>query len=117
MASTTKMADGGMTIYRSCEPVVDTRYGRESGQSPSEAIIQAVAAAAGVEPTELPPLFDFVDPDALDTLFQDHTGAADAEKLLSFRIKTWNVFVRADGRVLVCDGTQCTDPQPVFQTG
>lgn len=109
------MSTKGMTLYRGCTPVVDSRYEKDGSQTPSEAIIEAVATAADVEPIELPPLYEFIDPDALDTLFQQHEGASDAEAVLSFRIDNWNVFVRADGHLRVCDGTKPTDPKPVFE--
>ena len=38
-------------------------------QGVAVAVIEAVAAAAGRDPTELPPLYETVDPDALDSLF------------------------------------------------
>ena len=110
------MSSGDMTIYRSCTPVVDSRYETDGSQTPSEAIIEAVATAADVEPIELPPLYEFIDLDALDTLFQQHEGASDSEAVLSFRIDNWNVFVRADGRLRICDGTKPTEPKPVFAT-
>ena len=104
-----------MTVYRGCTPVVDSHYEKDGSQTPSEAIIEAVATAADVEPLELPPLYEFIDLDALDTLFQQHEGASDSEALLSFRIDNWNVFVRADGRLRVCDGTKPIEPKPVFE--
>ena len=104
-----------MILYRGCTPVVDAQYQRDGAKTPVEAIIDAVAEATTVEPLELPPLYESIDPDALNTLFQQHEGAVDSEAVLSFRIHHWNVFVRADGRIRVCDGTQPTEPQPVFE--
>lgn len=104
-----------LTVYRGCTPIVDAEYGTDD-RSPAEVIVDALSAAADVDPVELPPLFDYVDPDALDTLFDNHDGAPDADTLLSFKIDTWNVFVRADGRIRVCDATQPTSPEPVFET-
>lgn len=109
------MDSGQLTVYRGCTPVVDTQYGGRDDQSPAEVIIDALAAAAGVDPIDLPPLYEFVDPDALDNMFNRHEGAEEAEALLSFKVDTWNVFVRADGRIRICDGTRPTDPKPVFE--
>lgn len=36
----------------------------------STAVVQAVADRSGVPPEELPPLFEAIEPDALDKLFQ-----------------------------------------------
>lgn len=44
----------------------------DSRETTSEAVIRAVAAAAGVDPVELtPPLYDVVDPEALDALVEN----------------------------------------------
>ena len=110
------MEQGKLTIYRGCTPVVDAQYDLESDRSPAEVIIDALAEAAEVDPLELPPLYEFVDGDALDSLFEEHDGAKAASALLSFRVENWNVFVRADGHVRVCDGTRPTDPEPVFES-
>lgn len=108
------MDPGQVTVYRGCTPVVDAQYGKADGQTPTEALVGALATAAGVDATELPPLYESIDPDALDQLFEDHDGAAAAEALLSFTVDHWNVFVRADGRIRVCDATRPTEPEPVF---
>ncbi len=108
------METGNLTVYRGCTPVVDASYNADNDRSPSEVIIEALAEAAGSDPVELPPLYEFVDPDALDALFDRHDGAEDAEALISFKVDTWNVFVRADGRIRVCDATRPTDPEPIF---
>ena len=110
------MDAGTLTVYRGCTPVVDAFYGEETDDSPMIAIINALAEAAGVDPLSLPPLYDYVDPDAINTLFDDHKGAKDAETLLSFRVDTWNVFVRADGHIRICDATKPTQPAPIFDS-
>lgn len=110
------MRHGELTVYRNCTPVIDREYRDEDDRAPSEVIVEAVAAAAGVDPTDLPPLYDFVDPDALDSLFDTSRGRTDPKAVLSFRMDTWNVFVRGDGKIRVCDGTRQTEPEPVFES-
>ncbi|WP_418286493.1 HalOD1 output domain-containing protein [Halorubrum sp. DTA46] len=105
---------GELIVYRGCTPVADAEYDFESDNSAIEAIIWALADAVGVDPTDIPPLFDYVDPDALNALFDPSDRATDGGSLLSFQVDTWNVFVRSDGRIRVCDATQPTDPEPVF---
>jgi len=47
----------------------------EPEQTVSEAVLTAVAEREGVEETELDtPLYDAIDPDALDALFQNRRG-------------------------------------------
>ena len=109
------MAEGQLTVYRSCEPILESKYQKGGDTpSPSVAIINAVAEAAGVDPLELPPLYESIDTDALDNLFGDLNGVNAAEKILSFRLDKWNVFVSGDGRIRVCDATRPTEPVPVF---
>jgi hypothetical protein len=107
---------GELTVYRGCTPVVDAEYDFESDSTAIEAIIWALADAVGVDPTELSPLFDYVDPDALNALFDPSDRTSEEDTLLSFRVDTWNVFVRSDGRIRVCDATQPTEPEPVFES-
>jgi hypothetical protein len=110
------MTHESLNVYRGCTPVVDAEYEFERGQTPTEVIIAALAEAAEMDPVDLPPLYDYVDPDALNRLFGEHDGAALADALLSFQVENWNVFVRADGRIRVCDNTRPTDPEPVFES-
>ena len=107
----------GLPLYRGCRPVVDAEYDCESDHSVTEAIIWALADAADADPADLPPLFDHTDPDAINALFdRSHNVAADGDTILSFQVDTWNVFVRSDGRIRVCDATQPVDPEPVFNS-
>ena len=103
-------------FYRVCTPVVDAKYNFENDRSATEAIMWALSDAVGVDPTDLPPLFDYVDLDALNALFDHSDRVTDGDTLLSFQVDTWNVFVRSDGRIRVCDATQPTDPEPVFES-
>lgn len=42
----------------------------ENASRPSEAVVMAVADQTGQDATEMTPLYDVIDPDALDALFQ-----------------------------------------------
>jgi hypothetical protein len=95
-----------------CTPVVGTRFEGEHGRPPSLAIIEAVAAAEGVSPMELDPLTDAIDLEAIDRLF---TGPGSGTELLRFSVNGWDVFVRDDGALRVCDPNCVTDPAPVFE--
>lgn len=47
----------------------------EDNRSPSEAVLYEVAEQIDVQPEDLnPPLFEVIDPDALDRLFNGETG-------------------------------------------
>lgn len=69
----------------------------KQADTPSVAVVMAVAAREGVDPTELsPPLNDVVDPDALDALF---AGTDDPGSRLSFTYRGYSVEVHSDGHV------------------
>ena len=109
------MEGGELAVYRGCTPVVDAKFESENGStSVVESVVWAIAEAAGVDPTALPPLYEYVDTDALNAMFDRRDGPSDDTALLSFQVETWNVFVSADGRIRVCDATRPTDPEPVF---
>lgn len=69
-------------------------------------VVRAVAAEEGVDPLDLPPLSDVVDPDALDRLFDPSrcgTATEDGTCEVWFSYAGWEVHVR-DG-VPVLRGT------------
>ena len=106
-----------LDVYRSCTPVVNTRYEIGGVRTVTEAIVDAIAEAEGIDATDLPPLYDAIDLDTVTQLFERRDGTAGGETVLSFAFGRWNVFVRADGRICVCDSTRRTDPEPVFVDG
>lgn len=69
----------------------------EATADPSAAIVRAVAIATGTEPTNLRPLYEAVDPDALDRFLTRGSGP----RSLSVRFEACNVTVSSDGRLTV----------------
>lgn len=69
---------------------------------PSVAVVEAVAREAGVRPVDLPPLYDTIDPDALDQLLP-----TDGLGLVRFRYDGYDVTLSGadDVRVEECDGS------------
>lgn len=65
-------------------------------ERPSMRVVRAVAAANDADPIALAPLYDVIDPDALDRLF-----AADAAGSVQFVYEGRDVVVDADGSVTV----------------
>lgn len=104
-----------MALECNCTPVRDVEYDVSSDTSPSDAIVRAIAAVSDTEPTDLTPLYDTIDTEALNRLFDGRTRESDAGgKILSFAVSGWNVFVRDDGRIRVCDPSGPDDPSPIF---
>ncbi|MFD1565175.1 HalOD1 output domain-containing protein [Haloarchaeobius amylolyticus] len=64
-------------------------------------VVEALADATDTTPSELEPLYNSIDPEALDQLFQP--GFSD-EIRVTFEYGTSQVEVRGDGTVMV-DGT------------
>lgn len=68
----------------------------------SQRVVTAVAEACSVDPLELPPLYDEIDPDALDQLF--HRGFSDGRNGPSkvvFEMADCEVVVNSDSEVTV----------------
>lgn len=72
-------------------------------EPPSVAAIRAVADAADVDPAELgTPLYDQIDPDALDALFDDRpNGTPRGSGHVTFSLLGYDVTVYSDGHVVV----------------
>lgn len=70
--------------------------------APSAAVVETVADVVGRDPTEIGPLYDSVDPDALDSLFTA-TGSSPTcgDGYVSFAFAGRSVAVHADGDVIV----------------
>ena len=64
----------------------------------SQSVVDAVARAEGVDPLDLEvALYEVVDPDALDALFQTECGAVEGR--VEFEYYGYDVTVTASGRV------------------
>lgn len=71
-------------------------------QSLSVRVVEALAEAQEVPPERLdPPLFEAVDPDALDRIFADEWDVTRDSGRLSFVVGDHEVLVRASGEVTV----------------
>jgi hypothetical protein len=71
----------------------------------SDRVVLAVADAEGTSPLELtPPLFESIDPDALDSIFENTvTGRGRTEGRVYFEMSGCEVEVHATGHVRVTD--------------
>ena len=70
----------------------------------SEAVVSAVATRLEADPVELAPLYDVVDPDALDDLIEHaQRGDADGMQLVWFTYEGFDVGVESDGRIRIRD--------------
>lgn len=85
------------------QPRPEERASHDFGmdRSLSTTVVLAVSRARGVEPTELPPLAEVIDPDALDALFAPDGREALLDARVRFEFADRTVCVRRDGEVLV----------------
>lgn len=67
---------------------------------PSEAVIYRVASCESVDPLELRPMYDAIDPDALDSLVYD-SATSGATLQVQFSYHGYDITVMGDGVVHV----------------
>lgn len=70
---------------------------------PSQAVVERVAAREGVDHTELVPLYEAIDPDALDGLIET-SGRDDPVLQIGFTYHGYDVTVTGDGGVHLTTG-------------
>lgn len=88
-----------VTVHRESPPAYETRHDFSSSESLHLTVVEALAAVADVPKTDVPPLYDAVEVDSLERLFEH----ADARGSTAFAVGEWTVAVHGDGRVLVYD--------------
>lgn len=64
-----------------------------------QSVVEAVAEAKGVDPLDLDPLYDVIDPDALEGMFQFPGRGPDASLELRFTMAGCTVVITGDGDV------------------
>ena len=74
----------------------------EFDASPSVCVVETVADALGTEPNDLRPLYDVIDPDALDLFFESPHRPTSGR--VTFTFEGCAVAVDADGRVTASPG-------------
>lgn len=69
---------------------------------PSTAVVETVGDVTGRDPTALQPLYDVIDPDALDTLVRSSGGNGENQYTsVSFGFADHRVTVRSTGELIV----------------
>lgn len=69
--------------------------------SPSAAVVESVATALDREPTDGDPLSEFIEPDALDVIFQSNHASRRNDVSISFVVDDRHVTVHSRGDVIV----------------
>jgi hypothetical protein len=85
----------------------EVRFG-DNGKSVVQAITDAIMDVEHCEITDLPPLYESVDSEALTQLMTHHEGRSRPPVSVSFAYAGWTVSVRDDGTVTVEDLDETT---------
>lgn len=107
------MSDQSQSMNCECTPVYETCY--EGENEPLVAVVEALASVKDVEPLEMEPLYNTIDVDAVNRLFGDHDDSSEPTLALSFSVDGWNIFVRDDGLIRVCDPDMPDASAPAFE--
>lgn len=92
----------GDIAIRAIETDADSDPAYRFGDEPaSEAVVRAVAEFKGVGPVEIEPLYNVVDPEALDAIVEGADRIREPACSVSFRIEDVHVRVSTDRRVYV----------------
>ncbi|WP_081443517.1 HalOD1 output domain-containing protein [Haloterrigena turkmenica] len=84
------VTDSGSTIF----------VEEQTNESASQAIIRGIAAVKGVPPRNFQPLYDSVDPEALDGLLE-HSRRHSTDTSVEFTHDGCSVLVRSDGEITI----------------
>jgi ketosteroid isomerase-like protein len=91
-------SETGTTLGDDAPPAASVHEVRHD-ETPSQAVVMAVAETLGVGARTLPPLYEAVDPDAVDAFFRE-----DDERSLRFSYADVTVTVDGTGMIAVEDG-------------
>lgn len=89
-----------LIAQRDTVPLCRTQFDTDGPRRPSTAVIDAVATVADRSPLEVEPLYETIELEALDRLFE-HAGTAGTGIALEFPVDEWVLVVTGDEQVLV----------------
>jgi hypothetical protein len=96
-----------------CSPVREITVDA-ADRSPVSAIVETVAEFEDADPTEMEPLARYIDTDVVTGLVEGRTVERECPAGLCFTYGEWNVFVRADGTVIIGDPADLSRQTPLF---
>lgn len=76
-------------------------YDWQGDESVTTVVSTGVAAITNTPPTELDPLFEILDPDALNQLFSSTNGPSRGDGRVSFQFNDCTVIVDATGEIAI----------------
>ena len=94
------------------EPTYVATFDPTAAEQPSEAIVTAVATLADEDPLELPPLYEVVEPNALEALIEHAHRKNAGTHQVWFTYEGFDVGVRTDGRITIVEATGSSASSP-----
>jgi hypothetical protein len=101
---TSKSNTVAMSSMAASDHAVQHDFGGE--QLLSTTVISAVADATGAQPLDLPPLYEAINPDTLDSLFRPTDEGGGVPDQITFTYSGYAVTVHGDGTVIVDEASQ-----------
>lgn len=105
------MTKADMRVCCQCPPLYESEYRPEGDRPPVSVVLEAISHVTENDELDLPPLYDVIDTEGINRIFHH----ADDQTVLSFSYDDFNVFLRGDGRIRVCDAADKVDVAPVFE--
>ena len=107
----------GTQITSEYEPVFRTRIVPEEDSSVITTIVEALSNVSGVEPADVPRLYDYLEVDGLERIITHAMETPTAARTaVRFVVDMYIVFVRGDGHICICDRAKSRPSAPVFET-
>jgi len=78
-----------------------TQYDPAQNRPITEAVIDALSAVTGRDALDLPPLYEAVDPDALELIVREPNAAPERSCFIGFAVGSWGVIVTGSGEIQV----------------
>jgi len=78
-----------------------TQYNPAQSRSITEVVIEALTTVSGEDPLDLPPLYEAVDPDALELIVREPNAAPQRSCFIGFTVDDWGVIVTGSGEIQV----------------
>ena len=78
-----------------------TQYNPAQSRPITEVVIDALAAVSGEDPLDLPPLYEAIDPDALDLIVREPNAAPQRSCFIGFSVGNWGVIVTGSGEIQI----------------
>jgi hypothetical protein len=80
-------------------------------ESPVEAVVRALSAIEGCRMTDVPPLYQYVDPDSMNRMMET---ARDSKQDVTLRltVEEYDVSIDSDGTITVCAAESGSDADP-----